>query len=103
MVLNASSARRAAQAVLYRRAFAKICGSQIEGGADAVLDERAGQVAGDRMGGLPAGAVGRDDHIGCELFQRADSVGDDRLEQRPGQVEPADDGYGAPVPVSRWA
>lgn len=31
----------------------------MEGGADAVLDERAGQAAGDLMGGFPAGAVGR--------------------------------------------
>ena len=63
----------------------------MEGGADAVLDERAGQAAGDRVGGFPAGAVGRDGHLGCELSERADAVGDDRLEQRPGQVEPADD------------
>ena len=67
-------------------------GGEVEGGADAVLDERAGQAAGDRVGGLPAGAVGGDDHLGGELLQSADGVPDDRLEQRAGQVEAADDG-----------
>src|SRR5262249_36785971 len=37
-----------------------------ERGADAVLDERAGQVAEGRVRGLPAGAVSRDDHLGRE-------------------------------------
>jgi hypothetical protein len=32
-------------------------GGEVEGGADAALDDRAGQAAGDRVGGLPAGAV----------------------------------------------
>ena len=61
-------------------------GGEVEGGADAVLDERAGQVAGDGVGGLPAGAVSGDDDLGGELLQSADDVRDDRLEQRAGQV-----------------
>ena len=61
-------------------------------GADAVLDEGAGQAAGDRVGGLPAGAVGGDDHLGGELLERIDGVPDDRFEQRAGQMEAADDG-----------
>lgn len=34
------------------------CGGEVKGGADAVLDKRAGQLPGDRVGGLPAGAAG---------------------------------------------
>jgi len=67
------------------------CAGEVEGGADAVLDERAGQAAGDRVGGLPAGAVGGDDQVGDEPLEGPDGVVDDRLEQRAGQVEPADD------------
>ena len=66
-------------------------GAEVEGGAYAVLDERAGQVPRDRVGGFPAGAVGGDDHVGCELLQRANGVADDRLEQGAGEMEPADD------------
>ena len=47
--------------------------------------------AGDRVRGFPAGAVSGDDQVGCELLEGADGVGDDRLEQRAGEVEPADD------------
>ena len=54
----------------------------MEGGADAVLDERAGLAAGDRVGGLPAGAVGGNDYLGGELFQSGDGVPYDWLEQR---------------------
>ena len=36
-----------------------------KGSADAVPEERAGQAAGDHVGGLPAGAVSRNDHLGA--------------------------------------
>ena len=66
------------------------CSTKAERRADAILDVRAGQAASDRMGGFPAGAVGGDHHVGCELFECADGVVDDRLEQRAGQMESAD-------------
>lgn len=59
-------------------------GGEVEGCADAALDERAGQAAGDHVGGLPAGAVSRNNHLGGELLQGADGVPDDRLEERAG-------------------
>ena len=66
--------------------------SYITGQVWAVLDERFGQAAGDRVGGLPAGAVSGNDHLGDELLQSADGVPDDWFEQRAVQVEAADDG-----------
>ena len=41
-------------------------GGEVEGGADAVFGERAGQVPDGRVRGLPAGAVSRNDHLGPE-------------------------------------
>ena len=39
-------------------------GGEVEDGADAVRNERAGQVPDGPVRGLPAGAVSRDDHLG---------------------------------------
>lgn len=43
------------------------------------------------MDGAPSGAVGRDHDIGFELLERVECRRDDRLEQRPVEVEPAYD------------
>jgi len=51
-------------------------GSGVEDGADVVLDERGELAAGDRAGGLPAGAVSRNGHLVGELLQSTDEVVD---------------------------
>ena len=77
--IRVNGATPAARAVL-PRSLRGGRGGEVEGGADAVLDEGAGQAAGDRVGGLPAGAVSGHDHAGGELLKSADGVPDDRLE-----------------------
>ena len=68
VVLNLPRRNVAARAVPGRGPIRDRSGGEVESGADAVLDERAGQMADGRVRGLPAGAVSRDDHLGREPF-----------------------------------
>lgn len=64
---------------------------EVEASADAVLDERVGQAGGDGVAGVPAGAVGGDDHLRGQFGQRLDGRSDHGGEQGPVEMEATDD------------
>jgi hypothetical protein len=73
-----------------RRKKGKTASSEREAGADGVGDEGLAEPGGDRVLRPPAGAVGRDDHAGGEGGEVVQDGRDERLEDRPVEVEAAD-------------
>lgn len=64
-------------------------GPQLEAGADGVGDERLAEPGADGVLGSPSGAVGGDDDAGHQRAKVVQDPGDERLEDRSAEVEPA--------------
>src|SRR6266498_1639363 len=69
---------------------------EVECGPDGVLNEVLREPGGDGVGGLPSCAVAGNDQLRRHLFQRVAGRTDDWFEQRPVQVEPAEQRVDAP-------
>ncbi|MCK9902545.1 MFS transporter [Frankia sp. Cpl3] len=65
-------------------------GSEPERGAGTARDPGVGERQGEGRLRTPAGAVGGGDEVGCQLGERADRRGNDRLEGGAAEVQPAD-------------
>src|SRR5919198_5729791 len=68
---------------------------ELEARADAVLDERAGEAGGERVGGAPAGAVRGHQVVRGERDEGVAGGLDDRLERGPAEVEAPEGGVEA--------
>jgi len=64
----------------------------LEAGTDGVRDERFAEPGSDGMLGSPSGAVGGDDDAGPQRAKVVQDLGDERLEDRSAEVEPAHHG-----------
>ena len=72
--------------------LSRCAASELEASPDSVGDERLAEAGAHGVLGPPSGAVGRDDHRGSQGAQVVEDPGDERLEDRPVEMEAAHDG-----------